>query len=131
MKRILFVLLMMTCSVAWAEWERIGKTRNYVSYVDKATIRKKDKFIQMWDMSNLFEASVSASGERYKSEKSLQRYDCKNETQGWVYLAHFSEEYGEGRVVGSAMQQNNEIRDLPIMPGSASELLWKIACGRE
>lgn len=130
MKRLLFVLLMMTCSLSWAEWERVGDTGNYEALVDRATIRKKGNFFEMWDMMNYFKVQESV-GKAHKSAKILNRYDCKDATRGLVSFVHYSGEYGTGEVVFVHTSKKNEIEDHPISPGSSAELLWQIACGRK
>ena len=134
MKRILFVLLLMTCSVSWAEWERVGKTDSddFVYYVDRVTIRKKGNFIEMWDMTNYFETQVSQVGaKKYKSRKVLNRYDCTDGTRGIVSFLMYAEENGKGNVVLSHIVKKNEIEDMPVSPESVAEDLWKIACRRK
>ena len=132
MKRLLFVLLLMTCSVSWAEWERVVKTDNYVFFVDRATIRKKSNFVEMWEMTNFFETQVTeVDKQNYKSRMHLSRYDCSDGTRGTVSFLMYAEENGKGNVVLSHMVKKNEIEDNSIPPGSLGELLWKIACGRE
>lgn len=130
MKRLIFVLLLMTCSVSWAEWERLGETANYVHFANKKTIRKKGNFVEMWDMKNYFETKVS-DGKNYKSIKVLNRYDCKDATRGIVSYYYYAKENGEGGTVDYTVKKMNEINDEPIVPDSAGEVLWKIACGRE
>ena len=131
MKRFFFVFLMVTSSVSLAEWERIGKNDNFVQDVDRATIRKKGKFVEMWDMKSHFETQVSTLGEKYKSSKSLQRYDCKNETKGLIQFVWYADIGGEGRVVYSENIKKNDIEDASVVPGSIGEMLLNTACGRE
>jgi hypothetical protein len=131
MKRLLFILLMMTSSVSWAEWEETGESESYVTYVDRATIRKKGNFVEMWNMRSYFESKVDFVGNKYRSTKDLRRYDCKEKTRGLVSLVSYSKENGKGTVVFSHAAKNNEVDDIPITPGSVNEALWKIACGRK
>ncbi len=131
MKRILFVFLIMTCSVSCAEWEGVGETDSYANFVDRSTIRTKGNFVEMWYMQNFFEGKVSADKKKWKSTIALNRFDCKDETLATVSFINYAKENGEGDVVFSYLYKKNEIRDLPIAPGTTSELLWQIACGRE
>jgi hypothetical protein len=131
MKRILYVFLMMTCSVSWAGWELIGGTSGYASFVDRATIRKKGAFVEMWSMENYFETQVNTSGKTYRSDKSLQSYDCNERASAVISLVHYSAEDGTGEVVYSGTRKKSEINHEPIVPGSLGEVNWKIACGRK
>ena len=131
MKRILFVLLMMTCSVSWAEWELVSNDNNSDIYADTATIRKKGNFVEMWRMRNYFEVQVESSGIKYRSSIMMTRYGCNDKTAGLVSWIDYSKEYGQGEPVLSVTQKKNDIQDKPIVPGSVSETAWKIACGRK
>ncbi len=131
MKRLLFVLLLMVCSVSWAGWERVGSHDVGVVYADRATIRKKGNFIEMWRMENYFEIQVNSEGKKYKSSKIFDRFDCNNETYGIVSFSQHSGEYGRGETVFSYTPKKNEIQDDPISPESIGESLWQVACGRK
>jgi hypothetical protein len=130
-KRTLYVFLMMTCSVSWAEWEESGASENFVHYVDRATIRKKGNFVEMWSMKNFFEAKVNSAGEMYRSTKELRRYECKEETRGLVSFIFYTKENGAGDAIFSHTLKKNEIEDNPITPGAVDEVWWKIACGKK
>ena len=131
MKRLLFVFLMMTCSVSWAEWELVADIENYVQFVDKATKRKKDNFVEMWRMNNYFDEQLNSQGKKYKSVKIFDSYDCNNKARGVVSFVQYFEQYGRGDVVLSHTAKSIEIQYHPIVPESIGEGLWKIACGRE
>ena len=131
MKKILFVFLMLLCSVSYAEWEDVGKTDSYANFVDRSTIRTKGNFVEMWILQNFFDEQVSTDRKKWKSTTALTRFDCKDETLATVFFINYAKENGKGDAVFSYLYKTNEIRDLPIAPGTTSELLWQIACGRE
>jgi hypothetical protein len=82
----------------------------------------------MWDMQSYHEAQEDRYGKNYKSVKTLVRYGCKDETRGIVSLVHYSKEHGSGDVVFTGAVKKNEIEDVPIVPGSAAEHVWRIVC---
>ncbi len=119
------------CHPTMGGWELVGTDGESEIYADRATIRKKGNFVEMWRMSSYLEAKVQSSGEMYKSVKTLDRYDCKDETVGSFSIVQYSEEYGKGDIIFSGTIKKNEINNEPIVPGSAGEKLWKIACRRK
>ena len=67
MKRLLFVLQMMICSMSWADWEMTGKEYDLTHYHDKSTIQINDITAQMWVMYDFPEVRTNTDGDRYKS----------------------------------------------------------------
>ena len=82
MKYLTSLLLLMTCSGAWAEWEKtthIGEqTSTY--YHDKSSIKATGGIIKMLSMIDFSVAKNLKSGASYESVKRLDGYDCKYET---------------------------------------------------
>ena len=101
MKRLIFVFLLMTCSVSWAEWEIVTSDSESDIYADRETIRKKGNFVEMWRMKSFVEVQVNSDGKKFRSVKFLSRFDCKDETVGSFSFVQYSEEYGRGDVVSS------------------------------
>ena len=130
MKRLLFVVLMMVCSVAWAEWNYTGETARYIYFHDKSTIRRDGAFVQMWTLTNYFEAKTRSYGSA-KSGKDLWKYDCKEQKQAIVSLNNFSEPMGNGRVIYSVTLKESELEWEPVVPESTGLSEWKIACGKQ
>ncbi len=127
MKRIIFIFLMMTCSVSRADWELAGYDEESITYADRASIRKKGNFVEMWGMEEFFKAQVR-SGKTYRSSKTLHRYDCNNRTVGVVSLVWYDDLRGTGNVVISVSLKQNQIEDNPVVPETMGALLLKIAC---
>jgi hypothetical protein len=127
MKRLIFVLLMMTCSVSWADWKLVSADEESITYADRASIHKKGNFVEMWAMQVFFKAQ-SDSGKTYRSSKDLHRYDCNNKTVGFVMFVWYDKLNGTGNVVISESIRQNEIEDHPVVPETIGALLLKIAC---
>jgi hypothetical protein len=129
MKRILFVLLLMTCSVSWAEWEYTTQTSSFMLFHDKSTIRRNGEISQMWSLLQFFEVQ-SFLGVLYKSRTELMKYNCKDETSALVSASRFSESFGKGKVTSSNTIKEREFEWNPVSPGSSGETSWEIACGK-
>ena len=130
MKRIIFAVLMMVCSVSLAKWEVTGKTNTDTFYHDKSTLRKKGAIVKMWSMVDSIEEEINSSGKRFKSQKIFRAFNCSEETVAMISLIQLSGSMGQGDVVFSHTLKEGEWDWTPISPGSADEAEWKIACGR-
>jgi hypothetical protein len=130
MKRILFVLLIMTCSMSRAEWEVIGRSEDYVSYIDKSSVRKKGNFFEVWEMKDFFQAQNNSLGKNFRSLVFLNIYDCDNRISGSIAFATYSKSMGKGITIDSGDFGSNFRRDR-VFPGSTAETTWKMVCGME
>ena len=126
-KRLLFLLLMMTCSVSWAEWIFISKDSLNSFYYEDKSIRKRGDVVRMWTMRSGEE--LDAGDGAYKSVKRLCAYDCKKEIAAILSIAAYSETMGNGSVV--RVHDFREIDWAPIIPDTHEERQWKIACDKK
>ena len=131
MKRLLFVLLMMTCSVSWAEWELADWTDEFFVYLDKSSIRKNRNIVKMWIMKEYPSVQTNPFARRYQSEKSYHVFDCQAETLAIMTIIQYSGSMGSGSVVFSGNRTERELEWRPIVPQSGGQLQWQIACGRK
>jgi hypothetical protein len=131
MKRLLFVALMMVCSVSWAEWEIFYATAEFTVYVDKSTIRRNGSVAKMWYMTDSLEADTNYSERKYKSTKVRRAFNCLEESSAAISFAQYSGSIGEGSVVTSGEVKESELQWNSVVPGTLSENLWKIACGKK
>ena len=133
MKRLIFLSLMMVCSVSWAEWEvcTISDDGMETYYCGKSTIRKNGAISRMWELRNYSSMRTTSSGDRYMSAKVLNVYNCREETKALISFAFYSGAMGEGNVVSSHTKKESEWNWEPIVPGSTGETKWEIACGKK
>jgi len=135
MKRLLFVALMMTCSVSWAEWELIGESGDndkiHLLYVDKSTISINGAISRMWELKNFPKVQTTSSGARYMSSKALYAYNCIEKTSAIISIFLYPKATGKGNIVESASLQDRELKWQPIAPAAVEEFFWKIACEKE
>jgi hypothetical protein len=128
MKRLLFVALMMTCSVSWADWTLAGKTDDHSFFVDKSTKRKSGNIVKMWALRDY--SSPQTSGVlKYSSTVILYAYDCKEEAAAIVSITGYVGAMGGGNVVQTETFQQREWDWQPVMPSSVGKINWEIACG--
>jgi hypothetical protein len=132
MNRLLFVFLMMVCSTPWAGWEyatsvetRDGKVTNYY---DKSTIRKNGTIVKIWTLSDYSLSQTDSSGEKYRSDKTLLVFNCREEAMALISITYYSGQMGEGQPVWSGTLKESEWAWEPIIPGTVGEKSWKTAC---
>ena len=130
MKRLLFAVLMIVCTVSWAKWEYTGKTYGFTEFHDKSTIRRNGAISLMWTLKNYFEVQTGA-GKPFKSVKIFWKYNCIEESLAFVSLIHYESLDGNGGVTLSLTRKESELNWEPVVPESISEDEWKIACGKK
>jgi hypothetical protein len=132
MRRPIFLLFLMTCSTAWAEWEQTNHAGDETStfYHDKSTIKGTGSIVKMLTMINYSVEKNLKSGGRYESVKRLDGYDCRSETTAPITVSYFSGSMSSGSIVFSYTVKNSELEWEPIIPSSLGEKHWKIACGK-
>jgi hypothetical protein len=130
MKRLLFVLLMMVCSVSSAEWEFSGTALegNISHYYDKSTIRRNGAIAKIWVLTDYSKVQISPDGTRFKSSKGLTAYNCEEETFATISILWNSGSMGRGEVVWTGTRKENEWEWKPIAPQSTNVFMMKIAC---
>jgi hypothetical protein len=130
MKRLIFAVLMMTCSVSWAEWEMTGNTKTDTFYHDKSTIRRNGAVAKMWSMIDSFEEETNSDGAKFRSQKVFRVANCRERIAATIALFQYSGPMGEGNVILTRTIKEGEADWTPIPPGSVSEAEWKIICGK-
>jgi hypothetical protein len=133
MKRLLFVVLMMSCSVAWADWEFTGESNGGAirHYHDKSTLRRDGVIAKMWTMNNFSREQENTADKMYSSSKSLVAFNCKNEGSAVVSIVQYSGSMGDGAVVWTAARKDTALEWGPIVPESVLEKFWKIGCQKK
>jgi hypothetical protein len=133
MKRLFFVVLMMTCSVSWAGWEYTGTSSDdaITYYHDKSTIRRNGVIVKIWEMKEYSTAQTNSESNRYQSDKILWAFNCREETKTITSIVEYAGSMGTGSVVSSITAEESWLKWSPIVPGSVAEVTWKIACSKK
>jgi len=109
-----------------ADWPKAGETDGYVYYADHASIKKADEIVTMSDLFDYKTARTEGGGAPALSKRTDRGYDCQNQKSQALKTTWYSGQMGTGSVVRS----NGDSDQLtPVMAGSATAALIKIACG--
>ena len=135
MKKLLVLLLLMVSTSVFSEWTAVSVSsdNNRTNYVDVGTIKKKGNKVKMWTMYDYKTVKMIDKNEkqtvRYLSMVNYDEYDCEEETWKMLDLYLYSGNMGDGEVVGSSTNIKDEAKS--VIPGSITETLFKIACGKK
>ena len=130
MKRLLLVtLLMLSNGPAYAEWVKVGDgdEAGKTVYVDPATIRRNRNLVTMWQFYD-YKTVQTVAGIGFLTVKEQWEFDCAEERSRVLALKEFSGNMGNGTVVYTNSQVG---KWLPVMPGSMSQTVWKVACDKK
>lgn len=124
---ILGLLLIITSTIAVADWIAIARTDTLTQYVDLESIRK-GTVLRIWALRDYDTVVVDNYGDRYLSVKTLNEIDCKDWRDRTLYILLYSDNMGKGNIVYST----SSIGDWSFaVPGSIGEAILKAACGKK
>jgi hypothetical protein len=109
-----------------ADWAKAGETDGYTYYADHASIKKADEIVTMSDLFDYKTARTEGGGAPALSKKTDRGYDCQNQKAQAIKTTWYSDQMGTGSVVRSSGDSDQLT---PVMAGSATAALIKIACG--
>lgn len=120
------VPLLIVSGNATAEWVNVASYNSITLYVDSITIRKKGNMVKMWSLLDL-NKSDTLEGQPYKSIKTQNEFNCKEELNRMLYNSYHTGNMGDGK----AFAINSNLGEMmPVLPNSGNLILWKIACGK-
>ena len=130
MKKLHLLMLAVFLSITgqcFGEWKLNGYNNNLDSYIDNSRIKNEGLFTSMWELRDYKSAQTSASGKQYKSSLGKRIIDCQGLRYQTVALSLYSEQMGNGQIVGQASYQIKE-SDWENSPGSTGALLIAKVC---
>jgi hypothetical protein len=125
------LVLLLSASVAAhaASWEPVTTSKDAKISIDKDSIERREEYRKVWVKWEHAEARVSAGTKvRYRSRRSLEVYNCADQTMGLVQYAFYGE---KGEVVDSYVLPTKEIRLAHVVPTSPSEWVLRRVCRTE
>ena len=129
MKRLTLLLLLLISTNIMAEWTEVSSDDDgMTAYVDFGTIKKKGHKVKMWELFD-YKTVINVMNIRFLSSVSLDEYDCEEVTKKGIGLYHYSGNMRTGVNIYSL--EDNQEKPHQIIPGSISEVTFKIACGKK
>lgn len=121
------LLLALVCSNASAEWVLVANTERASHYFDPNIVRGNSGMVRIWDLTAVKTAIEEIPGKSIWSSKTQREYDCKEERTRILYGSLHTGKMGEGETVNTDPEPKGWVQ---VIPGSATETMWKIACGK-
>ena len=118
-----------------SEWIRVMETgpveERFVTYAGPATISRSGDIVRMSSVIDSTIADDAASQRHRVSWKDEWEYDCETRKTRPVQYTEYSGRMGTGEKMFSYKLAAAVFKWITVKPGSVSEALWKIACGKE
>ncbi len=114
-----------TSGAAAADWVMANASAAANVYVDPATVLRTGDRSTMMELSDY--KLVPDAAHPYKSVKRSYQFDCQEGALRALSIVMYSEPMGQGEVV---LVVDEPAQWLLFVPGTAGEMLWKIACRR-
>ena len=128
MKRLFAVALtlMLSTSSAWADWQLLKETREYILYLDPDTVQKNGSLLKAVSFQDFHKMQMLAE-HAYLGSKTLNEFDCEKKQLRQVEFSIFPENMGSG----GALFTENKIQDwMSVQAGSPEETIWNKVCGK-
>ena len=124
---LFFTLLVLNSAPAYAEWVAVGASDSgTTTYADPDTIRRKGNLVTMWYLYD-FNTTQTVLKKSYLSSRSQDEYDCTEDRHRALASTSFSGNMGSGKVRASYSIKG---KWEPVQPGTMTQALWKVACGK-
>lgn len=118
--------LVLFCSGAVADWERIGATKgDGAFYVDRSSAASMGQHRKIWVLTD-FEMQKESFGNKFRSQKNLYIYDCAARMWAIGMILSYEGALGDGALVDRVHADVPQF--IHIVPGSAADGVRKIAC---
>lgn len=134
MRTILFVsslLAVLGCAEVPPDLIRVSEIKSeglrFVTYADRATLKRSGNTVQM---SSVIDPDV-ADDRRRVSWKDDWDYQCQDKWARPNRFNEFSGKMGTGEKIYSQRAALYGFYWFPVAPGSVTDKLWKIACGKD
>ena len=117
-KAAAFSIILIAFSVK-AEWAYItgvtSKNSKSALYVDAKTAKRNGNLVRIWTMMDYEKMKISGNY-KYKSEKRLQEYDCKEDLSRSKSIHIYKENMGDGGMIFSHTESTEWKTIIPDTP---------------
>ena len=130
MRKLTLILLILVSTNVFAEWTKVGHSKNYemTNYVDVDSIKKKGNKVKLWKLID-YKTVQLFNNDRYLSMIVRIEFDCVEETSLVLDDYGYSGNMRNDKRVWSHINSKNEL--ISILPGGADDILSKLTCGNK
>jgi hypothetical protein len=123
LRALLVLLLMLSVTVARADWTLYGDNGKAEFYYDDKSVIVAGSQVSVWEMLNY---GFPLNG--VLSNRSHKQYDCSTETFRNLSGEFYSEPMLKGNRVSSNVDPEDTWR--PVIEGTQNQALMRLVCGR-
>lgn len=130
MKSFALLALALAMPCAAQTWTTIGETEAGVMRMDLTTIRPQGRYMKAWSLWTGKNA-VTTTGYpifTYRAIKTLDYYDCKEETFAPKQKVFYEDDVGEGKIVYSYSATDERLNFEDPIPGTIGQSLLRRVC---
>ena len=129
MRKLLPLLLLTICVNAFAEWVRVGSTRQlgFEKYIDPDNVKQTGPMAimrQVWEIGNYLEPTKDG----VVSVKTLAEYNCQTRELRVVKEQWFTGAWAKGKETTPTSLNQEVSAWSPITPNSVGEAIIDIVC---
>ena len=127
---VIFISLFILTGVANAQWVSFATSNNSETpnyYINKSLMQRSGDKVKLWELQDYLKPVV-IGGKSFLSSKVLTEYDCAKGTATFLSSSYFSQNMGNGQMVGSSDAVS---KPQFIEPDSVGEIFYKYACKKK
>ena len=126
MKKLLTIFLLSFSINGYCEWFKVVESDSTTTYIDDSKIKKKDKFIRVWTLTNQKTPVKVDNGMSYQSYVTLVEIDCRDDRSRNLSTTLYQDSMGKG----NPLIDLNEVSNWSFSPPkSVGDSLIKFSCG--
>lgn len=130
-KRLLFLVLLVTSTMVHSEWKYVTSTKDKEIdfYIDFDTLKRKNNLVTVWvktEFKTTQRDSILDIFNGYLSSRTYEQWDCEDKTMRTMSFDYFSKNDLEGKIVNSGTM----LMTIPesIRPDTSGSRLFKVIC---
>lgn len=127
LRKLVIVMLTLTCVSAHAGWSRISYFDQGDFYIDRDTIKREGDRREVWSMLDYRSPQMDASGKIYRSTRSMLQFDCTHKMARAVHMTFFS----GSRLGGNEISKMGSLKEwAAVPPDTPIREILKLVCAR-
>lgn len=127
LRKLVILMLTLTCVSAHAGWSRISYFDQGDFYIDRDTIKREGDRREVWSMLDYRSPQMDASGKIYRSTRSMLQFDCTHKMARAVHMTFFS----GSRLGGNEISKMGSLKEwAAVPPDTPIREILKLVCAR-
>ena len=125
LRKLMALMLVLTCGSAYAEWSRISYFNQGDFYIDRSTIARVGDHREVWSMLDYRSPQMDSNGKIFRSTRSMLQFNCEQKLARAIHMSFYSGSMLSGNEI-SKMGSLKEWAAVP--PDSPIREILRIVC---